>query len=988
MRACFGAVAAILVAAPAADGQRAADRRGASPFTSVITRHTSLPAASRTVSTSSLFPLRRDDESTPRSVTVDTRGAELLVVRVPVPSNVRLDGLLSRRPAQFRVAMARHAQFIGATTGSVDLLRDTTLVLALRVSRRAPAGRSLAGTVEFWVGTTSALMPIEIEVPVAHRLTLAPPTRSVVAIRGRWSSMALRVLNDGNVDEPVELHADVPDGWRVDLRRDARPSPSRVVAGGTMAITMRVWVPASANAGIATLPVALTRPDSAPYVTPLQIDVLGEAAGTLRGPTVSTSYVAGQSGEASAMHGYGVTIDGNLSDSTRISGRISYAGEVSSIDGAAFALARAGVITTPPSLEIEHPRAQLRLGATSGAFPELAGQFLAGTGAITRVSRARMFATAFDLSPMALQRQFSLASRAPGRFSGGELGIDVGTARTAIFGASLRDPITRRQLDVTGGRLALGNPYGSNLISEVAHRSHAGGSAVGYMTALRLVRPRTSVDLRVMHAPGGSRAFARASDEAMLNVTRTLGSRSSLALGAWSQNDDNLSLGSARSRGWFAMPMIAVTRAGSIGLETRHVHFSAGTDAGRLVTDELSGGGSLNVTLSGTQLTARSVVALLDRALDVPMLRMPSSRQWRLDHMLLASRTSARGTLSMVWMQQQYSGVSGVLPRQTSLHVRADRFRPWVTHGIHIDAEAQRMQLGAASRPYWLARSSLTVPLVAGTSVAFSVERNPFMAASRASRRQPLLYTVRIDRSTMLPRPFAGPRGLVYRDDNGNGRRDRGERGVPGVVVSCGSARVVTDGSGRYPCSQRRHEVDARTVPTGLVLTRSTFEANEAIALRVVQPLIVEVRVPPADSARVSSETLSKLTVLANDIAGGTWTARPLGGGRFLIDALPVGRYTIAVDAGAADEPLMIHGARPTVDVGAHDQPTVELTVRPRPMNIRAFAPGSIPSPPVAPPSPAGVSGRRATPAGAAHGAGDTAARRQSASRPKQEVRR
>lgn len=50
--------------------------------------------------------------------------------------------------------------------------------------------------------------------------------------------------------------------------------------------------------------------------------------------------------------------------------------------------------------------------------------------------------------------------------------------------------------------------------------------------------------------------------------------------------------------------------------------------------------------------------------------------------------------------------------------------------------------------------------------------------------------------------------GVVYRDDNGNGRRDRGERGLPGIRVSDGERIASTDRDGRYQLPAE----DGRTV--------------------------------------------------------------------------------------------------------------------------------------------------------------------------------
>lgn len=45
--------------------------------------------------------------------------------------------------------------------------------------------------------------------------------------------------------------------------------------------------------------------------------------------------------------------------------------------------------------------------------------------------------------------------------------------------------------------------------------------------------------------------------------------------------------------------------------------------------------------------------------------------------------------------------------------------------------------------------------------------------------------------------------GIVFEDTNGNGTRDTGERGIPGVCVSNGVEVAKTDGDGRYTLPQR-----------------------------------------------------------------------------------------------------------------------------------------------------------------------------------------
>lgn len=58
-------------------------------------------------------------------------------------------------------------------------------------------------------------------------------------------------------------------------------------------------------------------------------------------------------------------------------------------------------------------------------------------------------------------------------------------------------------------------------------------------------------------------------------------------------------------------------------------------------------------------------------------------------------------------------------------------------------------------------------------------------------------------------------RGYVYVDENGNGRRDAGERGVEGVRVSNGKEIVVTDSNGQYEIELRDGDVLFISKPAG-----------------------------------------------------------------------------------------------------------------------------------------------------------------------------
>jgi hypothetical protein len=175
------------------------------------------------------------------------------------------------------------------------------------------------------------------------------------------------------------------------------------------------------------------------------------------GPVVRASVANAFGVDQRSSTGYALELGGQLTDSTRVAGRFTYAGRTPELSGTSFALARSGVITAPPMLEITHPSRELKLGAVGGVMPELGGQFLTGLGVTGRIRHRAWDARAHSLAPPALSQQFALLARNPGHLAGAEVGYTTRVARTALFGSSLSDPFTRRALSAVGLRTAIGS---------------------------------------------------------------------------------------------------------------------------------------------------------------------------------------------------------------------------------------------------------------------------------------------------------------------------------------------------------------------------------------------------------------------------------------------------------------------------------------------------------------------------------------------------
>jgi hypothetical protein len=828
-----------------------------------------------------------------------------------------------------------------------------------------------AATVIFSSAADSLAIGVDLDVPMLRALTVTPAARSIVAARGGWTPVSIGFVNDGNVDEPIVLQAAPPPGWRSVWRA---PASARVMPGARAEGELRVWIPPEASLGISLVAVEVALPDGRTHSELLQVEVRGRMGTQADGPVVRASVANAFGVDQRSSTGYALELGGQLTDSTRVAGRFTYAGRTPELSGTSFALARSGVITAPPMLEITHPSRELKLGAVGGVMPELGGQFLTGLGVTGRIRHRAWDARAHSLAPPALSQQFALLARNPGHLAGAEVGYTTRVARTALFGSSLSDPFTRRALSAVGLRTAIGSAAthtdgmlsgrGSALLGEFAMRSHGHGPSLGVTGSYRYSGAATAFDVRALHAPGGTQGFARASNEYTVSASRTLGRRHGISGGGWWQNDANAVLGAAESRGWFFTPTASLGRLGSFTFEGRGTRFSAGTGSGaftglgmdgvplpavdmesaataaavRIVNDEVSGGGSYFFDLLGTQVMARSMLTSAERRLVEPGIPTTSSRQLRLEHMLLVSRSLARGTMQAMWQQQQASGLGGLMPPQQSVQLRLDRLRPIATKPVEVGVDYQRLSVGSGASPFWMARAALTVPLLAGTSLTLSAERNPFVGSIAGGGGSAVLHSVRVDRTARFRRPFQGGGEQVFRDDNGNGVREASERGVPDVVIRCGSQRVLSDKSGRFQCDDARREVDQRSVPPGLVATRAVLAAGESVALRVLQPMRVTLRMASGDASRLSQEALAGAIVVARDSMGGQWRARSTGAGSFVIDALPVGSYTIAVDGSDLAEPVVPVGSPPRVDVGGDViTPAVDVVLRARPLRMRTF---------------------------------------------------
>ena len=238
-------------------------------------------------------------------------------------------------------------------------------------------------------------------------------------------------------------------------------------------------------------------------------------------------------------------------------------------------------------------------------------------------------------------------------------------------------------------------------------------------------------------------------------------------------------------------------------------------------------------------------------------------------------------------------------------------------------------------------RATLTAQLPLGIALQLESERNPLFFVGGASAQDPnrWVHITRVQRAVALPRITRGARveGVVFNDVNGNGRRERDEVTVGGIVLRRGAETILTGKDGRYRFAGATTEavsVDARSLPMGWITTTESRLGGGDVPLLALAAVDVRLFVAPVDSSRVTRDDLARTVVTARDSSGRTWMARSVTSELARFDALPPGRYTVGADFSQAQEPLRVAGAQPDFLVGESAVPVVRLTVQPRPLRF------------------------------------------------------
>ena len=882
--------------------------------------------ASRVVAAAEPFDPGMPDREVSAIVIANALPRSFRVLSVPIPPE-----LASAGSVRYDVLATGAASILGPKAGTLDGHASSSgIVLTVGAPASAIGGRARVAVVRFVADDHAAIrVPIELEIAGVHRIDVTPTRTMRGAQRGDHIELAFSIRNAGNVRDTIDLAAEAPAAWTARFRETPRLA---LEPGETVERTLAVSIPTTADLG--DFGVAIVATDRAGTqvrgITTVEV-ADGLRPGMQSGPvvTVGVGSAATTRGQTRAVES--IAIQGPLSDGVTIGGRIST--PLPSDPVASRALTMLGYSPRSDYLALNGPMWAATLGNSGIGLSELGGQTVFGRGGSLRFAAGsgdvRLFASAPNVARGFSWNQSSLiAASVDGNF---------GTTSLTAFLGHLRDSTyTVRELDVAGVGTEL-RPWDGGIVSgQVAARSYRAGSGLGVAGLVRSPIAGGQVDLQLTHAPGGSAAFALASDALTLSGERAFGRLHTEAT-YWATRDQSVSTDDLSSSGWSLAPAYPIVPTLTIGSYVQGSSFASNGPTGRFASRQRDIGAHGTLLHRGFELSADSRLSTISRAIGAASPVSVADDARRVTNRVQLDHAGARGEIGIGGsIETSVVGAAG-MPPQTTLDAHADHVQlssrlPHLT----LSGSMQRLQFGYATLT--TSRLEANLDVQRSTRIVFGVERGT--ARDAAGVLQTVL-TLKIERAARLP--ALGRRnasGLVFEDRNGNGVRDAGEAGVGGIVVRHGSQSAVTDAEGVFRLDQAtpgRTEVDSRSLPSGWLATARRMNGvydEYSLGVMPTTALDVDIRLAGATDAGSSSVRLGRATLALRDTAGRVWTVSTDGSARATFDALPVGRYTLAAELEGPSEPLIVEDTPPIDITGATRRQHATLVVRQRPVRM------------------------------------------------------
>jgi hypothetical protein len=495
-----------------------------------------------------------------------------------------------------------------------------------------------------------------------------------------------------------------------------------------------------------------------------------------------------------------------------------------------------------------------------------------------------------------------------------------------------------RKLDAAGIGAAVPVFLGSTLKAEVAERRFDGGDGIGWSSELERIAGEGNEQLRVTHAPGGSDAFARATNEVVANVSERVSSRGLLSASAWRTTDETSVFSGLKSNGLSLRPQLTLIGGTTVALEARTYEFDASSrsttagQGGAFGSKEQQLGVGLSSYLRQYYVNTSAYLGNMTRTVTPQGLAMVTDRTPRNYWTTNAGWSGAGGVVELQMRIEQTRDRGGFVNQQSLFGIRGEQVvMPWLG-GVRGEGELQRVN-GFGDEKSSIIRAGLAVPIVSGFAIKIDAERNSIFHST--SGKVPWVLGVRFEHALVVPMlRTPGSAGYVYEDLNGNQRRDAGEPGVAGAVVRRGGESATADANGKYRLggdSRQSVTIDEASLPDGW---SAIGAAQGDLGVTLSTSAEVELLVAPRSGIAAVQIDLSKARVIARDSAGREWVAAMTGPTTATFQSLPVGTYKLDFDLSDLSEPLVPRAPIPALLIAGKESKSITVTLDPRPIRM------------------------------------------------------
>ncbi len=834
--------------------------------------------------------------------------ASFHVVSVDVPPDLR-----AVQEVRYEI-LSSNTRILGAREGMIRPVMAREILVTMQVPASALAGRNAIAEVVFTGHGVTRTTAVEANVRTVRRTTMSALRDVYGARTGEHLRIPFSITNTGNAADTLQLRATAPDGWNVMLaERDQVILPP----GGSLVTSIRVAVPAGIHMGEGRVGAIALAGDDERARASSRIAVARGDVGVNSVIMATTSITSLRGDDGVQYTGAGLALRGALGEHLQLDARISHI-ESTVRGGWDRQVGLQPYAPTSNVLTLSAPSWTMQVGSVGVSTSELTGQFITGLGGAIRVGSERrgvQVTAARPWSTNAIRNSARVQVAASAAYGSTRAGASLRVVR-------LEDATwMQRKLDAVAAGVWFA-PSGSLLTSvETAQRWYAGGRGTGIASTTQLTRTSTRAELRLLHTPGGVRAFASAGDAAFGQIMQSFGQAVTVNADGWVTSQDGSGNDRQHSSGWGLTPELRVTRRLTVAPELRTIQFAMQSPTGAMAYDQLRRGLRAQLQLGALRVGGQAAVTQGRRTLGTTGLRLEETMR----RSQLRGDAVYDGRLGMLRIHGGWESPSGWMPGQGMVGVSVDRLRviPWWS-AVTLSGSDERVMYGTHALDVF--RGAINVALPRGARLQLAVQQDGALRGGDGSRR-PSVF-VRFEQSASITvSGLARTHGaVVYQDLNNNQRRDPGEPGMSGVLVRRGMETAVTDTEGRYhfPTGSGDVQVDSRSLASGwMALSSRTTSRDNTPDLPVVATGQLNVSIELREGA--SSVTLGSVAVIITDAARRTWVLRTGADGVARVDALPLGHYTVRAEADESSEPLLMEGPV-QVDI-TPVQPRAQITI-------------------------------------------------------------